>query len=254
MRRLLGSNPEIAAQRTASDRRKDDFAEAEAVKEEPQPEMAAPKPEDNKTAKSEFAETMRELQPIIARKLRRKAEGILTSVAGVITSLKKAARKGTRTEEPTVLFLPAAFNPEIEASEERVRVNPNRFRLQDPSDQIDLLNTYVDDFDVQIHRRQRSDRNLDKISERIRKAPSCAVHKEARGIVLRVERGRRQSEKQAESLRDGILKIVTKNGADYYVLFRDSKIAEKQPLSLSTGTQRLMKDDLSPGMSTDWIG
>ena len=69
-----------------------------------------------------------------------------------------------------------------------------------------------------------------------------------------MERGRRQSEKQAESLRDGILKIVTKNGANYYVLFRDSKIAEKQPLSLSTGTQRLMKDDLSPGcLPMDWI-
>ena len=111
------------------------ISEAQAVKEEPQPEMAAPKHEDNKTAKSEFAETMRELQPIIARELRRKAEGILTSVAGVITSLKKAAREGTRTEEPTVLFFPL---PSIQKSGfgGKSAGEPKPFRLQDPSDQI----------------------------------------------------------------------------------------------------------------------
>ena len=74
-----------------------------------------------------------------------------------------------------------------------------------------------------------------KSVERIRKTPPCVVHVEERGIVLRLDRGCPAKQKAGRALRDGILKIVTKNGDNYYVLFRVSKIVNKR-LTLSTGT------------------
>ena len=233
-RTLLGWNPEIAAVRERVTEEKK-AAEAETAEKVPQHELARPRPEEKPATKSKPAPEEAKPPTAVAKPETKEDEAR--------KSPKRVASNGMN-KEPAILFFP--LPPIQESGLGKPPIKPEPLPLRNPSDRIALQACYyMSDFDIRYINKNNSLEIWTKSDSEYGKLRLASLKTEAGKLHFEWTAEARQRKMHAETLRDGILKIVPENNDNYYVLLRGSKIIEERPLSLGPRTQRLMWDDLS---------
>lgn len=234
--KLLGSNPEVAAEhlRVKDEKKR---ADAKAAESRPQPEILRPKPEENERVRMESA-ARKEQKPPVPTEHPRNAASV--PIVGKPPDAKRI------DEEPAILFFALPLIPGSAIG--TTPVKPQSIPLRDHNDTIDLKTYYIDDFEVRFVNGNNRVVFSRKSSSSFGGFRVASLERDNGRLHFEWDPEATRNRNQAERLRDGILTINEKSGRRYYVLLRDLRIAETRlSLSPTHGSKiKFVKDDLEP--------